>query len=287
MKVAIVGSSGYIAGYIKTCLLKHEAVSSILTIDKNTEANLFFDLERPEEFDYNQLHDVDIVIFTAAISSPDKCAEDFDYCWKINMTGTSFFINKAIKQNCKVLFFSSDAVFGKDQGKAFDEDSVTNAQMPYGMMKKAIEDQYKDEPMFKAIRLAYVTSAEDRFIKYCIDCIKRGEQAGVFHPFYRNCITITDVVDAVLWMIFNWEKYRPFVLNVCGSELVSRVRIADELNRAFGSKLSYLITTPDAAFYCNRPPITQMTSKYLWNMKIVSNNSFTDKIRKELEGVTL
>lgn len=42
---------------------------------------------------------------------------------------------------------------------------------------------------------------------------------------------VSDVVKVVEWMINNWEEFTDFVLNVAGNELISRVRIADEINR--------------------------------------------------------
>ena len=277
MKTAIVGSSGYIAGY----LLKR--IENVLKIDQTPEADAYFNLEEAEKFDYSVLDGVDYVIFTAAISGPDMCANEFEKCWNINVTGTVYFIKNAISHGCKVLFFSSDAVFGDIPGEIYTELSETKAQTPYGRMKKAVEDCFKDDPNFKAIRLSYVVSKNDRFVSYCLKCMNTGETADIFHPFYRNCITVSDVVNTVDWLINHWEAYEPQVLNVAGNELVSRVRIADELNRLYDNRLKYVITSPGEDFYKNRPKITQMKSLYLNKYGILKDESFTEKLKKELE----
>ena len=191
------------------------------------------------------------------------------------------------KRNCRILFFSSDAVFGDDSGVIYDEESITVAHTPYGRMKKAVEDEFKTESLFKAIRLSYVASARDRFITYCINCIKNGERADIFHPFYRNVITVSDVVNIVLYLIFYWDEYEPKFLNAAGQELVSRVRIADEINRFFGGKLKYSISMPGEDFFSNRPCITQMKSLYMQKYGIIKDNTFTEKIAKELEDINL
>lgn len=285
MKVAIVGSSGYIAGFLMKRFEKEAIVDSVLKIDQTPEADVHLNLLEPEKFDYDVLDGVDYVVFTAAISGPDKCASDFDFCWQINVTGTSYFIEKAVEKGCHVLFFSSDAVFGDIPGHIYTEESETCAQTPYGRMKKAVEDTFKTHPNFKAIRLSYVASAKDRFVSYCLKCMEAGDTADVFHPFYRNCIVVSDVVDVVMWFSVHWQEYPAFVLNVAGKELVSRVRIADELNRHLGGKLQYTISRPGEAFYANRPAITQMQSLYLQQYKILKDNSFTDKIKYELEEI--
>ena len=116
MKLALVGSSGYIAEFLFEKFLKDAKIESVLKIDRTPSSDVYLDLEEAEKFDYIQLDNVDKLIFTAAVSSPDKCAEDYDKCWNINVIGTTYFIKEAIRRGCRVLFFSSDAVFG-ERGK--------------------------------------------------------------------------------------------------------------------------------------------------------------------------
>lgn len=287
MKIALVGSSGYIAKFILQRFTELKQIESVLKIGRNSIFDTYIDLERPREFDYTLLNDIDYVVFTAAISEPDKCAQKFDECWKINVIGTSYFIKQAIKRNCRVLFFSSDATFGDIPGAIYDEESETQACTPYGRMKKAVEDEFKSDPFFKAIRLSYVASAKDRFITYCLNCMKNGEVADIFHPFYRNVIVVSDVVDVVIYFALHWDEYEPIFLNVAGKELVSRVRIADELNRYLGGKLKYSISMPGEEFFTNRHRITQMKSLYIKKYGILPDNTFTEKIVKELEELKL
>ena len=287
MKIALVGSSGYIAHYIIDRFNSEPAVDSVLKIDKTEEADVFIDLSEPEKFDYHVLDNIDFVVFTAAISGPDLCAKEFDNCWNINVRGTNYFIRNATEHGCRVLFFSSDAVFGDIPGTIYNEESKTDAKTPYGRMKKAVEDEFLNEPNFKAIRLSYVASSKDRFISYCLKCMNNGETADIFHPFYRNVTVVSDVVDIVVFFALHWNDYKPKFLNVAGKELVSRVRMADEINRLFDGKLKYSISIPNEEFFTNRPRITQMQSLYLQKYNIVNDSTFTEKIQNELEDIQL
>ena len=287
LKTALVGSSGYIAEFIIQRFNNERDIESILKIDRNDKADGFLELSEAEKFDYELLNDIDYIVFTAAISGPDQCAREYDVSWNINVIGTIYFIREAIKRGCRVLFFSSDAVFGDIQGMIYDEESMTEANTPYGKMKKAVEDEFKREALFKAIRLSYVASAKDRFITYCLNCIIDNKVADIFHPFYRNVVVVSDVVDIVTYFALHWSEYEPTVLNVAGKELVSRVRIADELNRFLNRKLRYIITMPDEEFFRNRPCVTQMKSLYLQKYGIISDNTFTEKISKELKEIKL
>ena len=287
MKIAIVGSSGYIANHLMKAFTSQIPNCEIVKIDMTEDADMRLQLTAPAEFDYNKLQGIDCVIFTAAISGPDMCANEFDKCWDINVTGTSYFIREAIKRNVKVLFFSSDAVFGDIPGHIYDEDSETQAYTAYGKMKKAIEDEFKTSKLFKCIRLSYVVSENDKFISYCLSCIRKNETADIFHPFYRNCITVSDVIKAIIWLMNNWTDFNSFVLDVTGTELVSRIRMADEINRYFGNKLKYVVSKPDESFFKNRPQVTQMKSKYLYELNIIDNKTFTEKFQEELKKIGL
>lgn len=285
MKIAVVGSSGYIAQFLIKRLETLDSITKVKKFDREgSDLSYKLELTQAEQFDYSQLDDVNYVVFTAAISGPDQCANHYEESYNINVTGTKYFIKQALKRKCRVLFFSSDAVFGDIKGRIYNEKSQTNPNTPYGEMKKTIEDEFSAYPNFKAIRLSYVVSEKDRFVTYCLNCIREGKTAEIFHPFYRNCITITDVMDTVAWMLENWDIYPESFFNVAGKELVSRLRIVDELNRCLDHKLKYTICQPNMHFYRNRPAITQMESLYLEKYPIFKNNTFTEKIQNELRG---
>ena len=284
MNIAIAGSSGYIAGFLVDSFKNKPEINRILKIGR-TKSDIILDLAEPARFDYSSLDNIDYVIFTAAISGPDQCAEKFDLCWHVNVDGTAFFISEAVKRRCKILFFSSDAVFGNIPGKIYTEESETVPLTPYGRMKQAVENKFINSEYFKSMRLSYVVSSEDRFVSYCLSCIQSGKTAEIYHPFYRNCISVHDVVNVVTWFIKNWDNYRFPVINVAGKELVSRVRIADEINRLYNGRLKYNISYTGKKFYVNRPEITQMKSLYIKKYQIIEDNTFTEKIKKELDCI--
>ena len=275
MKVALIGSSGFIAKHLME-EIKREKID-VLEINHSSLELMF-----PHNFDYSKLDEIDFVIFTAAISSPDKCAKDFELCWSINVDGTVYFIKKVLEKKCKVIFFSSDAVFGDIPGTIYNEESKMMPNTAYGKMKKAVEESFANEDNFKALRLSYVVSQDDKFTSYCLTCIKNRQIAEIFHPFYRNCTTLSDVIKIVFWLINNWKDATFKVLNICGKELVSRVRIADEINRFYNNELRYTVLKPSDDFYQNRPQITQIESLFLPNLPCFSDLSFSEKFLIEI-----
>lgn len=284
MRLAIVGSSGYIGEYLAERFSGIDEMETVVKISRRKDADYLLDLENAEKFDYSMLTSVDGLIFAAAISSPDMCANEYETSWKVNVKGTCYFIRRAVELGCKVLFLSSDAVYGNRAGHIYTEKSLTEAETPYGKMKKTVEDNFKDSTFFKALRLSYVVSAKDRFVSYCLKCIHENREAEIFHPFYRNCITLGDVGSMVIWLINNWDNFPHSFINAAGEELVSRVRIADEINRIADGRLKFKIVRPDENFFKNRPQFIQMESIYIDSYNILERTPFTDKFQRELEG---
>lgn len=277
MKIALIGSSGYISSFL---IDRFSNNNKIIKIDKNDDADYYLDLERINDFDFEVIKNVDYVIFPAAISSPDLCEKEYDMCWKINVEGTSEFIEKALLYNCRVIFFSSDAVFGDYPDNIFDENSPTRASSAYGKMKKAIEDRFKDNQNFKAIRLSYVVSDQDKFTRYVLGCLQRNELCEVYDPFYRNCITVNDVLDCIEYLMNHWKEFEPVFLNIAGKDLISREDIVKELIRILGKEIKYTVIYPGEDFYSCRPKITRMTSRYLKSYNILPEESFSEKMSK-------
>lgn len=284
MKLAIAGSSGYLGEYLTGRFSRIKEMGTPVKLGRRENADYLLDLAKTEEFNYSVLESIDYMVFAAAISGPDKCANEYRESWKINVEGTCHVIERAIEMGCKVLFLSSDAVYGNRAGYIYSEESLTEAETPYGEMKKTVEDAFKGDPFFKALRLSYVVSVKDKFVSYCLKCMEENREAEVFHPFYRNCITLDDVGSMVVWLINNWDKFPHPFLNAAGEELVSRVRIADEINRVADGRLKFRIVHPDKNFFRNRPPFTQMVSLYIDSYNILERISFTSKFQRELEG---
>ena len=59
------------------------------------------------------LENYETVFIIAAVSSPDICTNEFDYAWKVNVTKTKELINILLSKGLKIIFFSSDTVYGE------------------------------------------------------------------------------------------------------------------------------------------------------------------------------
>ncbi len=256
----VIGSDGFIA---KRLLQNTDAAYTIKKVSPQLDKDsIYLDLLEPEKFEYDLIQKDDEIVFLAAISSPDLCDNQTEHAYAVNVKGTSHFIEKALYRQAKVLFFSSDTVYGR-RNQIVNELSLTNPLGNYAKMKREVELKFLDRENFKVFRLSYVFSKDDKFTKYICQCSEKGQAAEIFHPFYRNIVFIEDLIDAIGLMFQNWEQTKSKVVNICGNESLSRVDLAAYYEELVNDSFNFTVTEPPPAYFEARPQVIQMSSLYL------------------------
>ena len=259
--LVIVGKHGLIARRLaETALGRQIAVK--FTSSRPEPGDLPLDLAHPEDFAYDQLDADSCVVLLAAISAPDQCRRNPSLCRAVNVDGTIHFIEQAMARGARVLFASSDTVYG-ERNELCDEWSTPRPLGDYAQMKREVETRFQRRERFKALRLSYVFSREDRFTAQLAQCAHTGEPADVFAPLDRRVVHIDDVVDAVLATFARWLEIDSPWVNVGGERLVSRADIAKTYQELCAPTLRYEVRDPGADFYQARPRVIDMDSRYL------------------------
>lgn len=277
-KIIIVGATGYIGN----ALLNEAKLHSITYGTATTEADgmLPLRLDKFSNFDYGIIRSSDTVLLTAAISAPDICAHEHDRAWAVNVTGTSGFIDKIISRGARVIFFSSDTVYGEGSD-VFDETANTKPTGEYAEMKVVVEKRFFGNPLFKTIRLSYVFSREDKFTKYLFGCAARDEEVELFHPFYRAIVHRGDVIVGALALVKRWEEFPQPVINFGGPEVLSRIDFAECLKRNALPGLRFRMTEPGDEFFKNRPRVIAMSSELLPKLLGRPSRTLVEAVRIE------
>lgn len=253
----VVGARGYVGSALFASANK--AGSAIGTSSSGGNDLLPLRLDVPAEFDYAKIRPGDVVLLTAAISAPDICAREHDRAWAVNVTGTSSFIQNVIDRGARVVFFSSDTVYGERED-SFDETATCNPAGEYAEMKREVEQRFTGDESFKAIRLSYVFSREDKFSRYLTGCTERNEDADLFHPFSRAIVHRDDVVEGALALAARWDEIPEQVINFGGPQVLSRIDFAECLREVHLHDLSFKVTEPGVDFFKSRPRVIAMTS---------------------------
>lgn len=277
-KIIVVGASGYIGRQIlEQALLIGPAVG---TNSSGAGGLIKLELESANTFGYDLIKSTDTVIVCAAISAPDVCAQDWKRAWAVNVTGTCLLISEAMSRGARVVFLSSDTVYG-NQVELFDEHQTVNPAGEYAEMKLEVENRFYSSALFKTLRLSYVFSNEDGFTRYLMNCAKRGEEAQLFHPFCRSVVYRDDVVASVIALAKNWGLNTHNVINVGGPQTLSRIDMAQQMKSVYLKNLNYCVTEPQDEFFENRPRIISMNSPYLKSLLGRSPTTFLQAVQIE------
>jgi dTDP-4-dehydrorhamnose reductase len=257
--IYLLGAGGFI-GQTLLSTLAGELVLPIFS-SSGPDRRLALDLRTPGDFDYGAVNGGDVVIFAAAISSPDRCASEFALAYDVNVRGTGTAMEMFVKRGARILFLSSDVVFGERADEAF-EDADLRPLGPYAEMKAEIERRFHADTRVVPVRLSYVVSEHDKYLRYLHGCAESGTTAKVFSALNRRAVFVGDVADAVAALVRGGEV-RGAGLNVGGPELLSRYDIALRYKEAVRPDLKVEVVEPPPDFFLSRPRTINMGSRYL------------------------
>jgi dTDP-4-dehydrorhamnose reductase len=184
-----------------------------------------FDLRFVEAFDFSIFDVHSTVIFFAGISSPDFCESSPQESFEVNVRGTIGFIGEVLERGSKVIFLSSDAVYG-ESADAAEELGPLNPKGNYGKFKLAVEKAFVGNGNFKAVRLSYVYTSDDKFSSYLMQCYLSKQTAFVFESYARSIVHIDDVTLGLRNLISGWESLPFQAINFAGPRCMSRLEFA-------------------------------------------------------------
>ena len=227
------------------------------------------------------LREGDTVIFTAAISEPSIVSAQFLKATTVNVESTGEFIQGAIDIGCKVLFLSSDTVYG-DVETGFDESHPINPKGAYAEMKSIVEKRFEGNPNFKSFRCSLNFYKDDRFTQYLKTCAANNVEADIFDPLTRAIVHRDDTVDAILAVANDWSLAEGQYTNCGGPQVLSRAQIAETVKSVALPNLRFKVSRPPAKFYTDRPAFIEMRSPNLKKILGRSPVTFEEAVKIEL-----
>ena len=226
------------------------------------------------------LREGDTIIFTAAISEPAIVSAQFEKATRVNVESTGEFIQGAIDLGCKVLFLSSDTVYG-DVETGFDESHPINPKGAYAEMKSIVEKRFEGNPNFKSFRCSLNFYKDDRFTQYLKTCAANNVEADIFDPLTRAIVHRDDTVDAILAVANDWNLAEGQYTNCGGPQVLSRAQIAETMKRVALPNLQFKVSRPPSKFYTDRPAFIEMKSPNLKRILGRSPVTFEEAVKIE------
>lgn len=282
MRFMVVGGGGMVAQRLCERMSRLGA-SFVVTSSSGKAGALPLDLAQPGLFDYRMLSADDVILLLAAISSPDVCRREPELCRKINIVGTEEFALRAMERGARVLFASSDTVYG-ETGEIVDESAPLNPVGEYGEMKAIVEDRLRSDELFLALRLSYIVAHNDKFTQYLRECARTDRVAEIFHPLNRCPVYIGDVVDTFIELGYKGLNEQVRALNVGGASLLSRIDMAKTYKETIDGTLKWRVVEPPAEFYSARPRTIHMSNERVSKLLGRETTPLQKAWCKEFEG---
>lgn len=264
-RLMVVGRYGLVSGRIYDTS-EDQRLDIVFCSNSDSTGRYFrLDFNSPELFDYDCIEQEDVIALLGAMSLPDECEKKPELAYAINVAGPIAFAENAIKRGARIIFASSDIVYGRSDDEIC-EDAETMPVGTYGAMKREVESHFENEPSFKTIRLSLVYSRDDKFTRYLASCANDRRNAEIYHPIYRSVVHIDDVVDAIKSIALRWESIKANIINLAGPNLLSRLDLAEIHRRVLWPHLDFESVFPGDDFYQSRPKTINMKSLYLENI---------------------
>lgn len=171
------------------------------------------------------------VVFLRSISSPTFVQQHPRESQKLNIDQTVKYIEKCLMSNLRVVFTSSDVVYGDTGVSIVNEQDTINPYGLYAMQKATIENRFSGSENFISLRLSLVTGNGSKLR----GILAKESRPTIADSFVRSPINVRHVVS-LIHRVSGEELLMPEhkVLNVGGRQHISVFELAKFEARKFG-----------------------------------------------------
>lgn len=208
--------------------------------------------------------DPDVIIHMVAYPSVDFCEENHELANELHVNVTKKIAEKASSNNSKLIFLSTDAVFGGELHKKYVEDDLANPVNYYGVTKLNAEKIILQNPNNVVLRTSviYGWHTKSRFTSWILDYLKEKKPVDPFIDQY-SCPTLVDDLAKSLIKVINQDVCGLF--HASGKSCINRYDFAVKLSKKFGydENLIVPVTSKEKKQKAPRPNSTCLDSSKL------------------------
>lgn len=238
MKALVIGATGFIGSYLHdTFKKKYEVIGTSAHNKgfKNLDMSKFDDA-------YKILKDAspDVICLPAGITNLDYIETHPIPSRKVNVLGTRNITNYCRDYACKLIFFSSDAIFDGKKGP-YSENDKPNPISEYGRQKLEAENFVNKLDDFAVIRTSSIYGWDKRKLNFAsrvIDSLNNNKEFKAPIDQYYTPTYVKDLANATLKLV---GKEFNGVYNIAGPDFMSRYEIALDVCKIFKLKKEFVI----------------------------------------------
>lgn len=255
------------AGPVGKCLVRFLAGSGneIIAVDKNPHGrSIIADLE--DERALNRIVEVrnpDLIIHLAAITNLKFCEDNKQTSNATNYGITEKLVKICAKRRIKMIFFSSDYVFG-ERDHLWTEVDRPCPNTQYGKDKAASEHIIQQSlESFAIIRTAQLYGFSGDFV----ELVRETLTDGTPFPAYANLVNCPTWIDDLLIMLKSIiEENHTGVFHCVGPSPLSRSEFAHDISETYNLNSS-LIASVNLDFTTDiRPPVVRLDGSATYNL---------------------
>lgn len=238
MKALVIGAGGFTGSYIFNAIREKYEVIGTSAHNKNLKK---LDLSR-----FNKANKIlkeispDVVCLPAGITNLDYIEDYPNKSRKVNVLGTKNIANYCKENNCKLIFFSSDAIFDGKNGP-YSEKVKPNPISEYGRQKLEAENFIKKLNNFVIIRTSSIYGWDKRKLNFVSRLIYELRNKKEFKAPVDQFYTPTYVVDLAHATLKLMDKKFRGIYNISGPDFISRYDIALNVCNIFGLRKRLVI----------------------------------------------
>lgn len=225
MKVLVTGATGQLGWDVMKELEKRG-------IDYRGTGSKDLDItDRDAVMQYIEMYRPDAVIHCAAYTAVDKAEDEPELCRKVNADGTSYIAEACKMVDAKMVYISTDYVFGDDGDKPHEVDDPPHPLNVYGQTKWEGEEAVRRilEKYF-IVRISWVFGEHgNNFVKTMLRLGKTRKEISVVADQFGAPTYTADLAPLLCDMVMT-EKYGTY--HACNSGCCSWAEFAEEIFKA-------------------------------------------------------
>ena len=256
MRVIVTGSSGQLGQDV--CAFLQAQGHAVCGLDLPA-----VDITDAEQVQYFfDLHDPDAVIHCAAFTSVDRAESDPATCTRVNVDGTRNIACAAEKHGAKLVYISSDYIYGGTGTQPLTEATEARPVNVYGRTKYAGELEAKRCSRLFIVRTSWVFGLHGaNFVKTILHLSESQDVLRVVCD-QTGSPTFTEDLAGLLCTMIGTERYG--VYNASNEGFCTWHEFAEEILRLSGRKVCvWPVTSAEYASSARRPQNSRMSKQTL------------------------
>ena len=231
----------------------------------------------------------EIVIHAGALSNVDKCEENKELAWKINVEGTRYIAELSRKHNAFIIHVSTDYVFSGNKGM-YTESDRTNPINYYGKTKLEAEKIVQNLiPECCIARPSVIYGSEPaagkiNFALWVLNKLRKGEQLRIITDQIISPTYNTNLADMILEIA---QKRLTGIYHLSGASPLNRYDFACLLAETFNLDKNLIkpATSEEMNWKAQRPKNTSLNvekASRVLNKKPQKIEDALNQLKKEL-----